>query len=128
MAEHTPDPEKVKESTDALSQSQEQLERNKQAVLELDAAIADLEETQQNLTDQQKEQNAAVREAELAYQEARVQLVKLKQEDKDTTEATNELTRAFKQLQGARGVQGATKAFEQLGSSLGNTVGWHQLY
>jgi enolase len=44
MAEHTPDPEKVKESTDALSQSQEQLERNKQAVLELDAAISDLVE------------------------------------------------------------------------------------
>ena len=123
MAEHTPDPEKVKESTDALSQSQEQLERNKQAVLELDAAIADLEETQQNLTDRQKEQNQAVRDAELAYQEARVQLVKLKQEDKDTTAATEELTKAFQKLQGARGVQGATKAFEQLGSSLGNTVG-----
>ena len=123
MAEHTPDPEKVKESTDALSQSQEQLERNKQAVLELDAAIADLEETQQNLTDRQKEQNQAVRDAELAYQEARVQLVKLKQEDKDTTDATEELTKAFQKLQGARGVQGATKAFEQLGSSVGNTVG-----
>ena len=123
MAEHTPDPEKVKESTDALSQSQEQLERNKQAVLELDAAISDLVEEQENLTKQQKEQNAAVRDAELAYQKARAELVKLKQEDKDTTAATDELTRSFKELQGARGVQGATKAFEQLGSSLGNTVG-----
>tara|TARA_Y100001938_G_scaffold146173_1_gene224491 strand:- start:252 stop:2282 length:2031 start_codon:yes stop_codon:yes gene_type:complete len=130
MAEHTPDPEQTKESTDALkeqndalAQTQEQLERNKKAILELDNITTKLVETQQNLTDRQKEQNQAVRDAEIAYQEARVQLVKLKQEDKDTTAATEELTKAFKELQGARGVQGASQAFEQLGNSLGNTVG-----
>ena len=99
MAEHTPDPEQTKESTDALNeqndtlaQTQEQLERNKKAVLELDAAIADLEETKQNLTDRQKAQNQAVRDAELAYQDARAELVKLKQEGKNTDEATKKLT------------------------------------
>ena len=63
MAEHTPDPEQTKESTDALkeqndalAQTQEQLERNKKAILELDNITTKLVETQQNLTDRQKEQ------------------------------------------------------------------------
>ena len=130
MAEHTPDPEQTKESTDALNeqndtlaQTQEQLERNKKAVLELDAAIADLEESQQNLTQRQKDQNQAVRDAELAYQDARAELVKLKQEGKNTDEATKKLTESFKQLQGARGIQGATEAVTEFNKSLGNSLG-----